>query len=66
MSTFYEVAAPVGFTNRALNGSECVPVRWHGDAVTVLLLTGPQAGREWQVSRAHLSTPTPEPEASNG
>ena len=52
------VQAPGNFANSQLNESEAVIVHDGGPQwgfVTVLLLSGPRAGREWQISRSHLT-----------
>jgi hypothetical protein len=58
LSTIRTVDAPGRFANSSLNGSECVVVHDGGaflwSFVTVLLLSGPESGREWQISRDHL------------
>lgn len=54
--------APAEYANSQLNGSECVVVSAGGadawgrpwDFGTVLLLSGPRSGREWQVRLDHL------------
>jgi len=60
------VEATAGYANSTLNGSECVvvhdsgelvwtPEGWRGsNGVTVLLLSGSRAGREWDLLREHL------------
>ena len=48
------VNAPAGFANALLNGSEGVVVQPSAIAPTVLLLSGPHAGREWQFQSDHL------------
>lgn len=46
----YRVNVPQGknLANAELNGSECVVVQWGELVPTVFLLSGPEAGREWQ------------------
>jgi hypothetical protein len=52
-SAFGVVRAPPTFANSQLNGSEFVVVRGDGAALVVIFLSGPRAGREWQLNRAH-------------
>jgi hypothetical protein len=51
---FYVVDAPGSYANSQLNGSECVVLTRSFRCVTVLLLTGESAGREWQLLPEHL------------
>ena len=48
------VNCPSGFANALLNGSTGI-VLWEFDKmVALLLVSGPQAGREWQFFSNHL------------
>lgn len=53
--SFMTVQAPPHYASTILNGSECLVLVQRGDVATVLLLSGPRAGREWKISASHLA-----------
>jgi hypothetical protein len=55
------VSAPAGYANALLNGSSGIIVHRYRnrEAIdTVLLLDGPESGREWQFNPDHLRPTT--------
>lgn len=54
--SFVRVAAPAGFTNALLNGSEGIVTHHNPIGITtVLLISGEQASRDWQFCSEHLA-----------
>ena len=54
MNGMKEVCAPPAFANASLNGSRGI-VLWEWDyGIALYLISGPEAGREWQLAREHV------------
>lgn len=49
-----QVHCPPGFANSLLNGSNGIVLWTSNNVVTLLLVTGPKVGREWQFRADHL------------
>ncbi|HEU4648186.1 MAG TPA: hypothetical protein VFS33_03940 [Gemmatimonadales bacterium] len=63
--SFMVVQTPPYSASKILDGSECLVLVQRADVATVLLLSGPRAGREWKLSATHLVAKTavkPEPQ----
>lgn len=64
--SFMVVQAPPHSASKILDGSECLVLVQRAGVATVLLLSGPRAGREWKISATHLvakaaAEPEPQP-----